>query len=142
MAALSDATIDHLYQQGKYVAANDGFKSTTNGNGDGGSGGIGTSPTESAALADPVPDPTGQLIAELWKLVTGPMLQSANRVTDIRIAIETVGTSIKGRVNQVELCADCNEPCVKGHRLDGQMYCDPGGCYFRAYRKRVKANSC
>lgn len=140
MAQLTDDVIDTLYRQARYVASGDGFKATTNGSDGGSSGHNASSPTESAALAKTVPDPTGQLIAELWALVTGPMFKAANRVTDVRIAIETVGTSIKGRVNTVELCAECDQPCVKGHRLDGQMYCDPGGCYFRAWRKRAKAN--
>lgn len=42
----------------------------------------------------------------------------------------------RGRVNEVENCALCNEPITgKTRRIDGQPY-HPTSCYFRVWRSR------
>lgn len=45
----------------------------------------------------------------------------------------------RGRVNEVEVCAECGLPAVKVRRIDGVPY-HATSCYFRVWRSRKDAD--
>ncbi len=92
---------------------------------------------------------TGKGTPDLWREAHDPVreamldilgaLAEAAGVLELakkrREYVDGITDKAFGRVNTVELCAECGEPAPKVHRIDGQPYCATT-CYQRVNRRR------
>lgn len=129
LANLDDPTLEALIRRSRYPAQ-DAY--TTSTAGDGGGNDV-SKPTEAAALRQDPTDQTRRSILELLGLleVADDALQAVEQRRD---HITTIDDKIRGRINTVDICAECGQPAPKVHRIDGQPYCW-STCYQRVNRR-------
>lgn len=91
---------------------------------------------DGTATPDVWAEPADPILADIGDIL-GALAEAAGVLAIIpkrRAHIAKLG-GVQGRVNTVELCAECGEPAPKVHRIDGQPY-HATSCYYRVNRRR------
>lgn len=115
-----------------------GFSTNTIGDGTN-SGGGGSSRTEALAInrSDDPGDQAAEWITDLTKAMTQLRTLRA-RINNV-LPNPKAADKMRGRVNTVDICAECGLPAPEVKRIDGEPY-HKNTCYFRRWRA-IKAQA-